>query len=674
MGEELILSGSSGMKYSYAHTEFGLNVIGAVPAPVAANDNGPTLFVPVVMPKGVTDEYVSYLGSNAYNDFINEMGVPSVRKNGQPAMAAYEQLMGGGKLVTINLRPEDAKVANSTIMMTSTAATKSFWVEKLTGNVYAVKPKVTDETTLAEITLNTYEILPIFVPFNAVNNMEEIDLAIVSHRKVTDPADTVVPMYAMTYVGRGGYGNNYQVMLQRSASSLAGLPLYNSVVFDTAAQTISDKYKVTLARDMYDKGVPVSFKDIFTRMKSKTLKVNYYEESVTMFNDTFILMLDSIIAQLTTQQNTGTLGLDKIIAYASDLRKIYVDGTTDIPALDLLNPLGSTLDVKLNALFKFSGNDTWQFKLANGTDGSIAKMNRFDWGYKTQRPGVTDPTDIYNPLIDMYVKAYTGYYGPEIRTIADFRVDYALDIDYDMLIKDALNKFSLSRPDIPTIFQYPTNITTIEEATVFESSFNPDNRNIFFVLNSYEKLNFIENKPYRIGTAHGLIPNLLSFYFGGMQTSVAGTYLQGVIDGTVRPKLKTAEDHQWCFDNNVNYLTNTSKGWMLDGQASNMKGIEHPYKELYNQLIVGRIMKDVSDFLLIRRHLLDKPGNGVLARLNSDCTTQIINKYKHLIDISYKMYYVDDYARLTGTLRDEFKINGYRTIKRHDVQFNLTND
>jgi hypothetical protein len=65
---------------------------------------------------------------------------------------------------------------------------------------------------------------------------------------------------------------------------------------------------------------------------------------------------------------------------------------------------------------------------------------------------------------------------------------------------------------------------------------------------------------------------------------------------------------------------------------------------------------------------------SLLASLNREMNERVLSKYKAVIDVSYRVFYKDNYNRKVGTLTDEFTVNGTRTVKRNDVLINLVNN
>lgn len=553
--------------------------------------------------------------------------------------------------------------------------------------------------------------------------------------KMISDTDTIkkLPLYTFSYPGLGKYGNNYKGTIESTSASIGAHRLYNVALSDVATGESLEAYKGTHARNVYSDGVPMSIDDVFQN-ESKNLNVYYFTDEVDEFDNVIKSMLVSIKEQIDALLPTKAwlLQLSDYLRYIINAIE-YKE--FDYPALDLLEVFGQPLATKnetFRAIFHYGIEDMvskfYEFRLMNGSDGCLTNMSRFDFAYEyvdttgviiaTTNISLTAPGStiegtllasgdvvtlagqtvaaengayvwtgpavamtryagkVTTPLVDLYRKVFDGSFGAEIYDSADVNADYILDFNYPMDVKAALQLYSKRRPDIPVFMCVNTPMTqvfsNVKTAVKALNGIAYNNVNVSFWCNSYEEYFNRESRPYRVPITYGLIPTLINFFDNAMNGAVAGKFLRDVDDGTMLPKINLPEQREWCFENNVNYATNTKSGWMIDGQAGNMVGKEHPYKELHNQLIVGRLMKDIIDFLITKRHMLD--DGSLLASMNREMNEKVLSKYKSVIDVSYRVFYKDPYNRKVGTLTDEFTINGTRTVKRNDVLINLVNN
>ena len=672
------------LAYTYPHTEFAVAIEGATTSPVAAGGaGGAVTFIPVVMNKGVTNKLLHYKGNNAYNNFIKNHGVAPISKAGQMFAAAERHLLGGGELMTINLRPADATIANNTIFANFKPVTKTFYVNTLTGEYDSEQPSGVDALDWVAITINTHAVQPVFIPVADIQSPEELELAIGQLAKndkdsLADVIDgALIPIQSAMYRGVSKYGNNLECTIEKTNNSVAGIRLFNLSIFDRLESAIKDSFTVTHARDILVAGVPKSFHDVLNQY-SEDLEAAYYSDIVDTFNDLFIGMLGSIKSQLTTMLNGDPLNpttakpyLEKMITFVSNLRQAYVDGDTstvlggaDIPALDIFEIFADTKTIEMNCLFEFIANAPYTFRLENGSDGESFKgLKRFDFDYSFGGNKI---------LVDLYTKAFSGFYGVELFDHEEAPIDYILDLDYPQLVKEAIRSISTKRPDVPILEVSPTNIKTIAEQKTYLYAFNTTNIRVSKMYMSVVTVNIRDGKPYRVGLPQAMIPNLNTFFNNNMKGTLAGGIVNGIVDGSPLPKIVSSDDKQWCEDRAINYLTKVKGAYMLDGQKSNMEGLEHPFKELPNQLIVGRVMKQILTTLNANRHLLDTPE--LIPNLNEVVQREVIDKFKGIIDISYTVKFKSVYNQKSGILTDEFVINGKRTVKIHDVLVRLVNN
>ena len=681
---EIILKNNAGaLAYTYPHTEFAVQIEGAVASPIASGGTGGAVtYIPIIAPKGVTNKYMYFNGSNAYNAFLKEFGVQKVSKGGQVFATAEEHLINGGNLLTINLRPDDAKMSNVTAYAVMKPTTKTIYINDVELIVKGALVNSDDVTDWTPLVINTWSVMPIFVSTAGISSPEELELAVNQATKMDLTTEVLLPLGSFYYKGPTKYGNNYELVFEPNSSVANGFKLYNLTVFDRAADEVIDAFTVTHARDVYVSGIPKSMVDVINTF-SADLSASYYPDLVDNFNSTYIQMLSSIRDQLvaassipgggTTPPDTSHAeALTPLITYLGKLLYAYesddtatVLGGADIPALDIMEIFGQSRTAELNLVFNFEGQTPYTAKLANGTDGdSFANFRRFDFDYIYQEEGQI--------IVDLYEKAFSGFYGVELFDTEEMPIDYIQDIDYPQSVKAIIRALHTQRPDIPFIESAAANLKTIGDLKVYETTFRHSDIRTSKMYPSVMKYNVRDAKPYRITLAQALTPELNSFFNNGMIGVLSGLIVNGIIDGSPLPKIVTSEDKQWCEDVAINYLTKLNTGYMLDGQKANMVGIEHPFKEFSNQLIIGRVMKQILRTLNANRHLLDTPD--LLGKLNDIVTREVIDKFKAIIDIKYKVYFKSEYNQKVGILTDEFIINGKRTIKIHDVLVRLVNN
>lgn len=667
----LIIRNQNGMKYSFPHVEMGVYVTGAVAQPTASeSDSALSPFI-IYSPEGPTDKFLKFEGSTALADLVNTFGEKDWKRKGMVYDTLYDHIQANGRALVYNARTEDATVANNSILLSITPAdNRTLYVDK-DGKIYTVIPA--DASSVKSFSLNTYLFAPIFTSIEKCNSKEAIELAVKSLADIVNPSEAVIPMYTFSYIGRSKYGNNFDVVLEKSNTKLESISLYNTLIYNRATKKGVAGYTTTHGLNVYADAVPMNIADVINRFdKGRNMKVSTYEEEMEeKFNSLFITMLDNIGTQLQTLINDSLPELQNLYDFVHNLKSLYENDDTDVPAMNLINPFGQTNVPELNAIFKFPEDVVWTVSLANGSDGLLSSMKRFDYNFAVMNPEDDGGSSMY-PLIDIHRNIYDGVttssiYDPEL-----FRVDYILDLDFPLEIKAAIDGYVKKRPDVVYIRQYLSAIKLFEELQAQYEASHGDAINIFHFAKSFNSYNAAERKSFRIPLAKAYNKNIIDFFSNGMKTTLAGMIIDGVEeDDSVLPSTDTELQQQWLFDNNVNTITKTKLGWMINGQDGYLKNLEHPAKLLFNALIAGRIMKEVLSELSISLHFLNEPAK--ISEFESRVNEKIINKYKSIIDVTYKCYFANEYDEATGTLTDEITIKGSGTVKRHDLKVYLAN-
>lgn len=670
---ELIIRNSTGMHYTFSHTEVGVEVIGAVPQPTAsASDSALVPFI-IYSPSGKTDAWVKFEGNSALADLKQAYGDKDWKRKGMVYDTLYDHIENNGRALVYNARTDDATVANITTMLTITPADNVKLYVDPTGKIYQTKPD--DSVVVKEFTLNTYTFAPIFTSLPGCNSKEAVELGVKALAKMSNPAEAVIPMNSFTYVGRSKYGNGIEIYLNKTANRLDSISLYGTAIYDRNIQKTLAEYTTTHALGVYSNSVPMNIGDVINRFdKARNIKASTYEEFMEEgFNALFIDMLGNITAQIKTLINRTIPELQALYDFVESIRVIYENDDTDVPAINIINPFGITNVPELNAIFKFQEDRAYSIKLDNGSDGLLSKMKRFDYNFTIEAGLAGDDTPVTRrPLIEIMKDMYDGVttksiYDPEL-----FPVDYILDMDFPLEVKSSIDGFVKKRLDVAYFRQYLSSLKTFEELETQYTASYGDAMNIIHLVKSYESYIASERKSYRIPLVKGFNKELVKWYNNGLKGTLAGMTIDGVEDDdTMLPKLDTPEQMQWLFDKNINTVVKTKNGWMMNGQDGMLKGLEHPAKLAFNILITGRIMKDILSELAVNLHFLNEPAR--IAEFEAMINSKVISKYRTKIDVTYKCYFSDEYAMATGTLTDEIRINGSNTVKRHDLKILLGN-
>lgn len=671
----IIQSTIAGLITNTPNTSIRRTVEGATKVPAVASSDASVLLMPIIAPKGKTDELVTFDGQ--YSEFVAEYGDYDLTKHGMPFKAVHDHILAGGRWVGMNMRADDATAANVVMCMVSTPITKTFFVDA-EGTIYLTQPV---STPTKEVPLNTYNLSVSYQNFPGIKKLTELDLATKAITVMSSPNNMVMPFLSLMYGGRGKYGNNIELVIDKTTqilkTSIGKYCVYNLAIMDTNDSIILEKHPFTHARDIFDgNGMAMNIGDGLDDY-GKVLKHRQYGDNIDRFDTVFETMLTDILIQIEALKDDATTPmpeLEKIYTTLSDIRTIYVNNDNNIPAFNLIDPFGAlpVLDGEdeniFSCIFSLPADKITQVKLTGGDDGYLKKLKRFDWDFEAEVDGVNTKA-----LESLYRRFFNGTLSSDIYDRNRNRSDYILDPDFPMSVKlaaDALCSDS-NRLDIQFLEAAPISILTVDGLKSVESFHTADNINRTKFANSLEMRDAATNKWVRTTTPIALLPELTKFYKEAIRP-IAGRYLKGIKERSVLPMMNSLKDLDWCFENDWNYITEINGDYMMDGNAGAYKGYDHPAKELYNQLWSGRLIKDMLDFLDRNRHRLQSEPLSVIVK---EVEETVLKSYRNIgLKCTYTIGYSDERARKAGTLTDELQVEGPRTNKRHNLLYRLTNN
>lgn len=649
-------------------------VEGATKVPVNAVADSSVLLMPIYAPKGPTDELVMFEG--LYRDFIAVFGDYDVVKHGQPTKLVHDHIKAGGRWCGVNLRAEDATSANIVLSLTSTPLTKAFYVDA-SGVTYSKKPT---SIPTKEITINTYALATTFQNITGIKKLTELDLAVKPLTVMTSPSSMVMPFLALMSNGRGKYGNNIEIAIEKSSQIVkcAEKPysVYNMAMIDRSTNTVIDKYPFTHGRDVYDaNGMSYNIGDLLDEFNTQFLH-RQYTDSIDKFDDVFVTMLEDIGGQIKTIMEDATTPVPELeVLYTKimDFKTIYEANDNTIPAFNLIDPFGSLAEIDgenesiFASILEMPSDRIIATKLAMGDDGYLKKMKRFDWDFQTEIAGTT-----VKVVEDLYKKFYQGVITEDIFDYNRCPADYVQDPDFPLSVKMAIDQLcsNENRLDVTYIMNAPTAIQRIDELKVLNKSFTADNINRFKFVNAGLTRD-ANSMKWLLTTVSGALTPILTSFFRSSLAPIASRYIDSFKDRSVTMLMNNQTDKGWCYSNDWSYITEMPDGYMLDGAAGSFKGYDHPAKELYNMLLGNRLIRDVMNYLEKNRHKLQSIS---LATFVKEVNEIVLKPYQNKgLTCSFKMGYANDRDRKAGTVTDELYIEGPRTNKRHNLLIRLGN-
>lgn len=671
----IIQSSIGGLNWTFPHTGYRRVIEGATKTPTPARSDAAVLFMPIIAPKGETDVLTTFDGD--YADFVAEYGEYDAMKQGLPFKLVHDHIAAGGRWVGMNLRAEDATAANVAICLTVTPVTKNFYVAA-TGEIFSKKPTDVETKT---VTINTYSFGTSFVNMQNITTLEGMDLALKAITAKTNPNAVVLPMFSFLYRGRGKYGNNIEMGIEKSSSilktSTGNYSIYHLTILDKLTKTVLDVVPFTHGLDVFDgNGSPLNLVAGMEEFGSP-LKQRLYQDNMHDFDDIFEIMLQNILDQLKVLKDAETdpmTELEDIYTVISDIRTTYTENNNTIPAINLIDPFGTlAVDSDENeeiwtSLFNMPEDKIYTFNMAYGDDGYMKKMKRFDWDFETT---VGESAGV-KAISRLYKYFFQGSITKDIYDRILNRSDYIIDIGFPLEVKLAACNFTsdVNRPDILFFMNAPISLTTVDELKVFDKSYTTDNINVFKYAQSGNVKDVSTNKWLKVPVTVTLDTLLINFFSKAME-SIASKYIRSFQDNSVFPRMTVPKEMEWCTTHDWNYLVPTVDGYRIDGSLSAYYGYDHPAKEAHNQLLTGRLIKDALDYLDAHNFSFQ---NKPLSDIKDGMEKEVLDKYRGLgLTCSYSVYYANERDRKAGILTDELLTEGPRTNKRHNLIHRLTN-
>ena len=658
----MILKGTiNGPTYPFPGTYVTTVREGDVASPTVIDNSGPVTFIPGIFAKGETNQLTRV---KSYNEFESRFGLPYEKRTGKNALAIRRWLNAGGTLLTVNLRDTDATMANLLLSVTTTAKTKTIYVGA-DGTLYTESP---NGVVTKEITLNTYAINLVGQNVAGKNKIAAIDVEAEGMKNVSNPNSALLPIYLYTYKGATKYGNNFTFKVSDAEETQDDVPLYFLEVTNTDTDTTTT-FRVTHVTDMYRGTIPLNIADV---MKAYYTDLNFkiYDKNFRAFDKLLVVMLNNILTQISTEIDTNSVTeLEATRTFLTDYIASVESGNLDRSSLEYMGIFGPSFIPELKVLFDSPTTDSkFTYAMGGGSDGWVGGVE-FDWDHtENNGSGIS-----YKPYVEMFKKCFDGSLTPDVFDPAIFNPKFIGDFDYPEDLKQAMLTFQKTRFETPCIYSVPSAITEYAQLVTFNTAWTTLSTGVdwaFLYVGSGDIYNVYESRTTNATVVENMIEELV-YICNNRPAPLAGRYLTNYSEGGVYPKLTTAEQLNFCFKNNINYLTYSNKnGYMIDGQAGNLRSVEHPMKELSNCMIAGDIIRDTIESLNGCRHLLKSKA---LDATNKKVYDEVISAYNNIIDCSFEAYFKDAYDAAVGTVSDKLIIAGEVTTKRNNLVARFVN-
>lgn len=474
------------------------------PIPIINGDNY-TFCQPIYSPKGVTNEWVLINGSDLVNNYVKLFGLPHTGAYGPMATIAYQAAMGGFNVAVLNMRPPEARFANTYLAFDvkkamdetkKTAKTKTLYALNQTEKqvyTFSFDKKELEELkgegsdVINEIPLEYFELGFVNYTIEDLADTTDVDeylstkimkTEIKKSATIAEDQHIHVPQIFLAYRGAGDYGNIFKFKVTSMPELLSGVyPYFNGVIKDSK----DDKY--TFSFSMFDTSVGTlnyGFEDRATKACRLNMSVtnsvqefrawsinrrlaNKAEAGIHQaIENTKAYLLAQIKAKYplfnesTSKSNLGEFNdaLDAVKKLFTRNRATNAGIGRETP-FSYVNPfvdLQEDAKAKLVLEYKVAPNE---LQFASGTLGPLGqKLDDEDFSFETTltRKVPTDDGDTvdeeYKVWEDLMIKAFTGETDDSIfdSTIVPDSIIYGER--YPLAVQEAVDKLCKYKEDV----------------------------------------------------------------------------------------------------------------------------------------------------------------------------------------------------------------------------------
>lgn len=308
--------------------------------------------------------------------------------------------------------------------------------------------------------------------------------------------------------------------------------------------------------------------------------------------------------------------------------------------------------------------------VSTGASRAALKQASFAMARNAEDENIQEP-GVPEKLMQNY---FNGVYGVELYNIEITKGDVIMDFDYPNSVKLAASNFVKDRRiDIGVIVNAPLDCNTIDDIKRWVKDFDPENDKLMKVMESGDAFD-VESKRYiKMPATYVMIDDVVAWLNAGYAEGLAGetVMVREFQRGTIRPLVAEDEHLDYLTEHNINYLTLTKNGYMLDGQATNIKGgVYSRMKEFHNIVILGRVMKKLAGVLQLERHKLNIPG-ATIGAMQKNVNSELEEFRPKVAGLQYIASFANDYEEKIGLITHDIDIMPHGTLKYHRVNVNV---
>jgi len=648
--------------WNFPHTETFINDYSEISNAVTAysSSSGITYMLHVfTSPKGRDGELMTI--NNGLTGFINEFGLGSGVKYGQPYMNAYASAStGAAVLQCLRVTDDAATYSNITVYaaykttITSDQITKSEYdglvangaVSGLISNGADVEEveDLDEETTLYYKASKSFKVKfiagsnPNVNDTTNISNIGPLDVATATADRDTaaiesDIAtirgsnyDAVVPLFTVVSRGKGTYGKEYAIKFSNipTLNKQNAFQNYNFQVLDSANSANNEYYSVVVDDEAAISGASLYIDDLVNDPVSGSNKVRIYT-----YIDSFASIYDEYKTIASTDLEFGAfdflLGVNKTTKQGIDGYNIVVQ-----------NPTGETLPDGFEVV---SFNATYGITLKEGSDGFFDEKNITDadlTAYNTANSTTFTKAQLKEKRInDAYVKAFSGVTDPHIKSKTRFPVTMILDANYEPNIKALISSLATARTDCVAMFDCGTEFYTKESIIPYvRTNLSSALERVHTVVPLYGKVREPYASKLMTVTWTYLAASAIPYHFArnnGKHVPFAGAnygILDGFVNGTAFPVFEQdldADIMEQLIDENINYAKYLLGGSLCIATQNTRQTKLTDLSELNAVLILLDVKRDVENLVSNYEYLFNDAE--MISVFNRDVKT-ILGNYQ----------------------------------------------
>ena len=291
------------------------------------------------------------------------------------------------------------------------------------------------------------------------------------------------------------------------------------------------------------------------------------------------------------------------------------------------------------------------------------------------------PTDLFawfdtngNPTqaVDDVVSALSGKYE-FIYDLYESPFDAIIDYGYPDAVKTAMSNLCSKRIDTVALINAPVNFKTLTDMKDWGAGHFYNSPRTFKLMENVSILDNTITDYVRRPLSQLITTNIHDWFTNAMTGSLAterNARISGATDSTIRPTAILPQEKSDISDVGLNFTTRGGVGYKLDRQLADVTGDRSTYHMLHNQLIIGRMIKDLHNYMELKRHVVEDNG-GSLRDIEAGAN-DILSKYKEVVlEASFTCVFANEYDKGMGITTDTLRLQLANSTQIHKINIKV---